>query len=444
MLSACGSSSKGVALAPADFAVSDDNTPVMVINPSEAAGTSLPVRTVNLSDIRGPVDMSDGILDVTAVAGSPTPAPARPPVPMVRSATTTSAGTPPTEAAGPRVAPPAAAPDYMQIGTLVDAKIGDINGKPIYANAFLAPMADRLRAEAKLMNYAAWKAAASKRITEEVQLVVERELLRAEALASFSPEQKQGFFAWMESVQQKIQSSRGGSREAADAMIQETEGKSLDEYLRQREQNELATFQFTEKISRRVNVSKRDVEVEYQRMYDIFNPPPKVKFRLVQIPSDKPEEIAEFTRLVASGTPFADLAILPINRYKVETGGLEVRDIKGPREEASLFGNEALNKAAQTLQPGETVGPIALSASAAWLNLEEIETRSRSLYEAQIPLENMLREQRTRVAKDKYIAQLIARASMTSVDEMSARLLQIAEGRFYPDKNYQPPVKARR
>ncbi len=406
------SGSSGAALTAADFARADQPNGAISAAPANPAPANpalavslpaAPLRPPTAADITGPVEASGGILDVTGTVGAPA----------------TTAG------------PTGPAPLAVSRPALVDAKVGDINGKPLYANAFLAPMADRLRAEAKLKKIENWRADAKKSIEEEVQRVVERELLRAEAMAAFTPEQKQGFFAFMQSVQQKVQSQNLGSREAASQRLEETEGKSLDEYMKQREQDELVTFQLNEKIKRRVTVSKRDVEVFYQQYYDMFNPPPKATYRLVLIPKANQADIDEFTAALAAGKPFAELAASKINTYKRDVGGLEEREIKGDRAAAKLFAAPDINKQAQTMQVGQTAGPFPLGDSSAWLNLESIEKKTKTLYESQVAIENILRNQRERQIKDKYIAQLRARASMTSTGDMSRRLLEIAEERYY-------------
>jgi len=235
-----------------------------------------------------------------------------------------------------------------------------------------------------------------------------------------------------------VQSENLGSREAASQSIEETQGVSLDEYLREEEQRQLITFQINEKIRKRVSVSRRDVELEYARYYDTFNPPPKAIFRLVQIPADRAEDIAEFERQLAQGTPFAQIAGQRFNRYKPDTGGQEDRVYKGERSAAEFFGNADLNAAARTIGEGQTVGPITLGSSLAWLHLEGIESKSIGLYDAQILIENALRTTREREAKDRYINRLRARASITDTAEMTARLLTIAEARFYPPGMPEP------
>jgi hypothetical protein len=315
---------------------------------------------------------------------------------------------------------------------LVDVKVGDINGRPVYANTFLDDMADQLRAEAARMKFPEWQKFAKDKIDEKLNREIRDELLRAEAVGNFSPEQKQGFLSFMKSVQERVQSQSLGSRAAADERLESTEGMSLDQYMKKREQEELIGFQLREKIEKRVSVPWRDIKQEYDRYFDSFNPPPKAQFRLVQIPADKPDDIKAFEEKRAAGESFATLAAdKTLNRYKPETGGLEEREIKGDRAKAGLFGNEALNAAARTISPGETVGPIKVGDNQAWLSLDSIIEKNRTLYDAQMDIESILKRRRAAEATDKYIARLRERASISSSKDMTSQLLTVAESRFW-------------
>jgi hypothetical protein len=377
----------------------------------EGAAPTLPVTPANTI---GPFSASGGILDVTASPGRPNASP--------------------SDASGvmPSVTVNNAAPAPAGSLSLVDLKVGDINGRPVFANAFLDSMADQLRAETVRMKYPEWRAFAKNKIDEKLSRDIRDELLRAEAMANFTPEQKQGFFAFMQGVQQRLESQNLGSRSAADARLESTEGMSLDQYMKRREQEELIGYQLREKIDRRVSVPWRDIRQEYDRYFDVFNPPPKARYRLVQIPASKADDIKAFESARASGTAFESLASnAALNRYKPDTGGVEEREIKGDRSAAKLFGNEALNAAAQTVNAGEVAGPIKVGDNMAWLQLESIVEKKRTLYDSQMDIESVLRRRRVTDATDRYIAHLRERASISSSSEMSSQLLAVADGRFW-------------
>lgn len=385
---------------------------------------SKPLVPVTPANTMGPVAATGGIFDVTAVPGRPGQ------FDSASAPISSSIGSGIPIASSPSIQRGATEP--ISAPTLVDVKVGDINGKPVYANAFLDDMADQLRAEASRMRRRDWVTFAQEKINEKLTLQIRDELLRAEAVNNFTPEQKQGFFAFMQNVQRRIESQSAGSRAAADERLEATEGLSLDQYMKKREQEELIRFQLGEKIDKRVAVPWRDIKQEYDRFFDTFNPPPRARFRLVQIPKDNAAANAAFESARSSGVAFTTIAgDKSINRYKVDTAGLEERDIKGERDKASFFGNEELNNAARTLSPGAIAGPITMGDNNAYLYLDEIVQKSRSLYDAQMDIESVMRRRRTADATQKYIDRIKERANVSDIDAMKRELMQVADNRFW-------------
>jgi hypothetical protein len=430
-LGGCGTSStpdtlgrSGPELAPANFIDRD----------AKLVDANLPPPRLPVTPdmIRGPIAASGGILDVTARPGRPSdPAPAAP------SDGASGLPTAPTTAttAAPGTAMMASSATATPAGpvAMVDMKVGDINGKPVYANTFLDDMADQLRAETSRMRREEWLRFTRGKIEDKLNREIRDELLRAEAIGNFSPEQKQGFFAFMRNVQERVQSQSQGSRAATEERIETAEGLSLDQYMKRREQEELIGFQLREKIEKRVSVPWRDIRQEYERFFETFNPPPRATFRLVQIPAAKADAVETFSKRLAAGEPFRTLATdATLNAYKPATGGLEERELKGERAQGAFFGNEALNAAARTTALGQVAGPFAVGDNTTWLFLESIEQKTRSLYDAQMDIESVLKRRRSTEATDRYIAHLRERASISSTSDMTRQLLTVADGRFWP------------
>lgn len=322
---------------------------------------------------------------------------------------------------------------------LVDAKVGDINGRAVYASAIfdygmagISPIGAELAAEAKLRPMGEWRNFARRKIASTMGDLIREELLRAEALQQFTPEQKQGFLGWMEKLQQDFQRSRGGSRALADRTLRETEGISIDEWRRRQEDDELVKFQLRERILGRVNVSYRDIEQRYEREKDRFDPPPRAVFRLVQVNKAHPEDVLSFQQVLDKAASFEEAAKNKLNINQPENGGLEARDLNGKaRAEGEFFPNPALNQAARSLEVGGTVGPIELSTTMAWLHLDSEGAKKVSLYDAQLTLEDEVRAQRTQRELARYVQSLQGKASITDAEKMVERLARIAEQRYY-------------
>jgi hypothetical protein len=349
--------------------------------------------------------------------------------------------------------PPAASPDgpAKPVGDaqLVDAKVGEVNGRGIYARAFLEPMAARLFAESQRRKLDDWRRFAAGEIVRELRALLSDELLRSEALAGLSTEQKQGFFAYMESIQRDYQRKRGGSREVAEESLQQTEGLTLDEWRQRRGDEELVRLQLEQRITRRVNVVLRDIRQRYDQLYDEYNKPDIAVFRLVQVLGSKPADVEAVRAKVLAGEPFEKIASLPANINRREQAGLEEREIK-PTADGSpqeLFKNPSLNAAAHSLLENFAGKPqaseaVSLGSSTAWLVLEDVRVRSRSFYDAQLELETRVRQERIQQERLAYMGLLQNQASITSFEEMVIRLGEVAEAWYYQPAQPKPAANA--
>jgi hypothetical protein len=399
----------------------------------EASGVDVGVESlaVPASRITGPVSATEGISDVRAEPG--------PPASLVAAASN---------------------PVPLGEAQLVDSKVGDVNGKPIFASRFLAPMAARFRQEASRKGLAEWQAFAKGEIERTLAGFIEDELLRAEALASLTPAQQQGLFAFVERVQRDVLSQNRGSREQASRRIFEEEGATLEEFVAARKERELINFQLDSQVRKRVSVTWRDIQQAYERNFDQFNSPPTFQFRLIRAFKSDEASVESIRSALAAGTPFAQVAASEANVHNRATQGLEARQMPRPGSdggaggkadakpespgespagtsasripaEMELFPNPTLDAAAKALSVGEVVGPLDLGQTVAWLTLESIDQRSIPLYTAQLGIENVLRETRQRVERARYIDRLKSRANFSDPTETVSNLLAIATERFY-------------
>ncbi len=320
---------------------------------------------------------------------------------------------------------------------LVDAKIGDINGRAIYAGDFLETMQDRLRAEAGKLPRGEWMKFARSEIVRELDAMIEDELLTAEALASFTPEQKAGFFSFVQGLSRRMASENLGSRTLTDTKMREKEGKSLDEIVAERRDTELVKYQLQQKIYKRVNVSWRDIQQTYERFFEEFNPAPRYRFRMIQIAKDNAAALDAVTKGLAAGESFEKLAISDENlAYFANKEAMAIREVAQDKDPAKtvFFVNKTLNTEAAGMTAGDVRGPIETDPTVSWMRLEEIARESVELYDAQLRIETFLRNSRNDLERRKYVARLRQRASITDVREMTERLLAVAADRFYPEQ----------
>jgi hypothetical protein len=84
------------------------------------------------------------------------------------------------------------------------------------------------------------------------------------------------------------------------------------------------------------------------------------------------------------------------------------------------------------MQTGQTVGPIEDGPAQLWLHLESVEDRKRSLYDAQLEVEDRVRGERAENQRKRYINTLRDRASISDVSNMVSALMEVAEKRYLP------------
>ena len=411
-LGGCSSSdskspARGRSLSPADFVAAGTTQPALATNP--ATENNNPPRTGRVlasSDVNvtGPVAAREGLEDTTT--------------------TVAQASTNATPIAGI---------------TLIDAKVGDVNGKPIFASAVFdrgtltqEAMGSRLAAEAKRMPADRWRKLADEAITRWIDAFIEDELLRAEALGSLSVEQQQGLFSFIEGLQRDLQREQGGSRAQLERNLEATKGLTIDEWRRRQEDIELVRAQLIDRVYRRVNVGSRDIRQRYFQLFDEFNRPPLATFRLVVVAKDNQAAVDGFAKELAEAASFADAAQSKYNLNKRDKGGLELRDLSDDPAKMELFATDKLNEVARTMQTGQTVGPIEDGPAQLWLHLESVEDRKRSLYDAQLEVEDRVRGERAENQRKRYINTLRDRASISDVSNMVSALMEVAEKRYLP------------
>ncbi len=336
---------------------------------------------------------------------------------------------------------PLLAPNAAPVGTpaFIDAKIGDVNGKPVFASSFFdrgtptsPPLGPRLAAEAKSMNRRDWLAFAQSQITQTLQGFVVDELLEAEARSKLTDEQRQGLRFFVEKLRNDLVSENRGSRSLAEESLG---GRSVTDYQREQEQTLLIRRELGS-LDDRVVVSPRDIELEYERRPDLYDPPSIAKFRLISVDASDEQSGQKVASMLASGTPFGDVADDDVNGFAVlPARGREPRTFRGAYSEATFFELAPVNDAARLLTKGAWAGPIRVEsapnrASLYWVALDDLVEERRTLADNQLVIYNSLMAQRSRRERERYINRLAERASFTSTEDMTNRLMAIAVQRY--------------
>ncbi len=307
---------------------------------------------------------------------------------------------------------------------LIDAKVGDLNGAPVFAKAWLKPISGRLMAEGERLNRDEFRAFASTLIRDRLAGELKDELLYAEIQSELTAQEKAGLSQVLRNAQREQIRRAGGSVTAAERSLQEANDQTIDSFVRDRERQILVAEKYRREIDDKVQVSQRDIKLFYERNRDQFNPPPLATIYRIRLSADDAGSIAEVKRRLGGGEAFEEVALIEANTMSEP---FSEREIVGEFSAFEFYSIEPLNEAARTLTLGRTVGPIEHGSSVSWLHLSSIVDNSVSLYDAQLAIENQLRSSQRRELEQRYIFRLIRRAGLAEFDEIINNLTDIAE-----------------
>ncbi len=313
---------------------------------------------------------------------------------------------------------------------LVDAMVGQVNGRPIYAGEFFAPMDTKLRRDAEQLEPRKWLEETRAQIKLRLRSRVIDELLLAEFEAAIPDEQRPGLLAWVSSLRDQIISENRGSETIARQKVSAEEGLTIEEQVEKLRDRELIQQQLRAQVTNRIFISRREVEQEYERRSERFNPLPDAVFRLMLVPTSEADRVQRVQTALDSGESFEAVARRE-STYSPEEGGLHKVKLDAPTvAQSTIFGVPELNDPAQQLAEGQTVGPFPFRSNTAWITLESLESKSVALYDAQLELYNILWNARFAEETDKYLRGLYERGSLDDVEQMERRLLEIAADRY--------------
>lgn len=352
----------------------------------------------------------------------------RPASPSAPLDITSKAGAPETSAG--------AAPSGQAV--LIDAKIGDINGFPVWASEFFnEQLSARLRADAAKKPRRDWIEATRRIIDERLNAWIDDRLMKDEGLATLTPEmQRFGLQAIVNQWRDTQKSKNLGSESLANQSARENQTQyyaGLDEQAKEY-RDQVLIWIIKDRLDKSISIGAADVRRFYTANKELFDPPPAAVFSMIVIPRAAPQDAETVRWALEQGAAFADVASLPLNAYKPDSAGrVDKKTFTGDYAQAEFFGPPALTAAARTLRPGEWTGPFDDGrGNSAFLRLDEIITNTISLYDAQMAIDSMLHSAEFQARMRQKIDKLKTRSSLTDQSEMSRRLLDFAIAKFLP------------
>lgn len=392
---------------------------------ASSSSAPAPVKQVAAADFASPG--AEGVRSKRAAqVATPAATQAQPAAPVV-----VVMGAPANPLAAGVAPAPAAAREGKDERLAVDQLVGQINGRPVFANEFFAPMDARLRRNASEMTDRQWVTETRKAIDAALWDRLRDQLLLAEFESSLTPDQKMGLFAFVDSIRSDLVSGNLGSEEQTNEKLLATEQVDLDTKVADISKRVFIREQIRKEILSRVQVSFWDVRLYYEQHLDEFAPPPVAKFRIIQVPATDPEKIARIEAALDAGEEFADVAARESAWRPNAANSHDVMIASREYTAERYFGPEPLNAAVIGLAPGEVTNRVDLGGDCWWIRLDAIhQPEGRTLYEAQSQIEEIIRADRSREEEIRYFAELFKRGSFSDVQQMSARLLQFAAERY--------------
>ncbi|MHC4246984.1 MAG: hypothetical protein ACYSUU_09305 [Planctomycetota bacterium] len=313
----------------------------------------------------------------------------------------------------------------------IESLVGQINGRPVYAEEFLLPLEDRILrivAEAPLAEAVR---SVDALVMQRFREFVDSELIIAEAESKLDSQQQQGVLAWLKSVQEDTIADRGGTRDTASASIEEEFGVSFDEFMLQRRSLALASDLLRKRVQPRAIVSWRDIEQAYRRNYATFNPPPTLRIGRIRFSTKREvEKVEQAKALIAGGADFSAVCAA----MEIPDGGAWL-DLELPADGiAGTSLTKAVKSRLEGLEIGELSEPWVQTAFISWFAVTGIEKQpGRSIYDpsVQFGLESELSNMRLVQEQERYLGTLKDRWVSSDIDDMRRRILAIARLRYF-------------
>lgn len=312
---------------------------------------------------------------------------------------------------------------------IVDALVGQINGKPIFAQDILEPIEDQLQIAGNELNQSSFKEVALGLVSGQLEDVLISELLLSEAKAGMSVEREQGLIATLQQMKEHLASKQGGSQRALAQQIMTEQEKTIEEFLDSEQQQVLIYNYIKDKISSRIQVTWRDVERAWERHGSNFETKGSVTIGRIRIPVEDEELLVSVNEKFDQGISFevvaTDLGLADGGRWdsfelgEDGIGGTDLGD-----EIASLI---------LTLDIGEVGGPILIGSNQYWFSIIDLQLPAKgSIWDplTQMQIRGSLVQIEQKLEHDRHLESILADGSFDELEAMVRHVTRVAMSRY--------------
>ena len=303
----------------------------------------------------------------------------------------------------------------------VAGMVGQVNGRPIYAQNIFKDVHERLTDLGQRLPIGKFRQQASTLLQGRLQQIVMDALVLGEAEKQLTQANNTGILNFLKEERKKLIRELGrGSEELANERSRTTSGMSLNQRISERRNQIIVQSYLKEKLWPKINVSRKDIERYYHDHFEEFNPPQTRTIHMIRTHNDNVAN--QIDKELASGRSFLDIAgDNVLNPRDWEKKGLFGKDIKG-----NPFGNDALNKATLTLDAGQFTPRMKVGSMYTWVYIDSItQGQTRSLREVQLEIERILKQQQYNKYTEQYQKRLLDEGSYNDIQAMHKCLMDI-------------------
>ncbi len=315
--------------------------------------------------------------------------------------------------------------------------VGQANGEPIYVSTVFKGMEESLIDQGRRNSRAEFRKNIRRLIDLRLHRIVEERLILGEALRELTESQERVVRGFLKEYrEQLIRQFGGGVPSIAEHNLHRLYGVTIEEKLEEKRQEQLVLNHLRQKISHKINVAWRDIAQYYYTHIDQFVTPPSRMLRMIRL-KDKPQPelktlADQIDQELADGRPFEDVASKPPNARNRDRGGQESEH---PVIGEEPFAFDVINQAMVKLEQGQYSPRIKVEVQGVseywWVFVEsKIEGKNISLREAQLAIDQKLREAQFKELRLRYNEQLFAKGSYDSLLQMSDKIMEVAMNRY--------------
>lgn len=309
----------------------------------------------------------------------------------------------------------------------VDAMVGQVNGQAIYADAIFEPIEPTLRTLGRRLPPAQFRQQATEIIGRELGALIANSVIYGAAERDLSESEQRGLRLLIDRHRDELirKYGRGSVTLANDTLVEE-EGTTLAEAVEAHRQEVVIRRYISREVAPLVNVSRRDVRRYYQANIDEFVPPQTYAVSFIRNANE--EVVRGLWELIDTRSLTFDEAASnkDANDFRHDQAGLFERGLR-----IEDIGEGVLRDTASALGDGEVSEPFAFNGLWWVMRLEHEERPdARTLTEAQLEIDRLLRNRSGQVEQARFIGNLQRNASHTPTAQMTGDLVEIAIARF--------------